>query len=210
MLNSQKKRAEEVLKRAEDVTRNLEEAAEAQSAARNAITRANDDINLATIDLEQIDEESIDAQKRANETVTQVNSLNDRLLTVQKNALRNDVDAKDVKSRSEQVKDLAVNAHDLASQLKNNYQQANASLTERARKTEGARERAQLLLARASKITVDTSNKLKALQAMNDLYKVNERDLEKLESRVHRLSSDLSIAFNTIQEQSDYYRRCNS
>lgn len=53
----------------------------------------------------------------------------------------------------------------LSFQLKNNYQQANNSLTDRARKTEGARERAQLLLSRASKITVDTSNKLKALQS---------------------------------------------
>lgn len=51
--------------------------------------------------------------------------------------------------------------------MKNEYLSANASLTERARKSEGARERAQLLLSRASKITVDTANKLKELQSKN-------------------------------------------
>lgn len=65
----------------------------------------------------QIDNETGDAQKRANETSGQVNSLNDRLHNLQKNALKNDLDAKDVKNRAEKVKEQAVNAHDAASQV---------------------------------------------------------------------------------------------
>lgn len=49
-------------------------------------------------------------------------------------------------------------------QLKKDYKSANNSLNDRARNSEGSRERAQALLSRASSITVDTTNKLKDLQ----------------------------------------------
>lgn len=49
-------------------------------------------------------------------------------------------------------------------QLKNQYKQANDTLTSKSGSSEVARERAQQLLQRASRITVDTNNKLKELR----------------------------------------------
>lgn len=114
--------------------------------------------------------------------------------------------------------------------MKNEYLSANTSLTERARKSEGARERAQLLLSRASKITVDTANKLKELQsesskihsygseinrsfvlsAMNDLYKSNEKELNDLDSTLNHLNVDVAHHLNTITERASHYRQCTS
>lgn len=49
-------------------------------------------------------------------------------------------------------------------QLKNEYKQANNSLSAKAVTSESARERAQNLLQRASRITVETTGKLKELK----------------------------------------------
>ena len=78
--------------------------------------------------------------------------------------MKNDFDAKDIKTQAEEVKDSAKNAQQLATQLKNKYKNANDSLTEKAITSEDARARAQQLLTRASKITVATTGKLKELQ----------------------------------------------
>lgn len=49
-------------------------------------------------------------------------------------------------------------------QLRDQYKKANETLTTKAASSEVARERAQQLLQRASRITVDTNNKLKELR----------------------------------------------
>lgn len=49
-------------------------------------------------------------------------------------------------------------------QLRNQYRDANINLNNKASSSESARERAQKLLQLASKITVDTSSKLKELK----------------------------------------------
>lgn len=48
--------------------------------------------------------------------------------------------------------------------MQNLYNKANITLTSKASSSEIARERAQQLLQRASKITVDTNTKLKELK----------------------------------------------
>lgn len=59
-------------------------------------------------------------------------------------------------------------------QLKNQYKQANDTLTSKSASSEVARERAQQLLQRASRITVDTTNKLKELRGKQRLCKYLE------------------------------------
>lgn len=90
--------------------------------------------------------------------------LHGKLNDLQKNFLKNDLDAKDIKKQADLVRDSASNAHEIATQLHDKYRQANDSLSTKALTSESARERAQQLLQRASKITVDTSSKLKELQ----------------------------------------------
>lgn len=55
-------------------------------------------------------------------------------------------------------------------QLKNQYKEANDKLSSKSESTESAREKAQSLLQRAFKITVDTNNKLKELKGMQNLF----------------------------------------
>lgn len=94
--------------------------------------------------------------------------------------------------------------------MKNNYRQANDSLTDRASATESARARAQQLLNRASKVTVSTTTKLTQLQTMADTYQNNEKDLRDLQSRIDTLNTEMSWYMDKIQQRSDYYRTCTS
>lgn len=94
--------------------------------------------------------------------------------------------------------------------MRNKYRQANDSLTEKAITSESARERAQQLLQRASKITVDTSSKLKELQAMADVYRNNDRELQALQGKVDDLNSKMNEYLDVIQTHSDRYRQCTS
>lgn len=94
--------------------------------------------------------------------------------------------------------------------MKNNYRQANDSLTDRASSTESARARAQQLLQRASVVTVNTQNKLAQLQSMADIYQNNERELHGLQSRIDELNNEMVGYLEKIQTRSDYYRTCSS
>lgn len=95
-------------------------------------------------------------------------------------------------------------------QLRNDYREANSSLTEKASTSEGARARAQQLLQRASQITVDTTLKLGKLHSMSETYAHNDRDLGELQLRVDGLNSEITKHLAIIQERSEYYRQCTS
>jgi hypothetical protein len=49
-----------------------------------------------------------------------VSKLQNRLNVLQRNLLKNELDAKDIKTQAENVKDSAGNAHELATQVKIN------------------------------------------------------------------------------------------
>lgn len=94
--------------------------------------------------------------------------------------------------------------------MKNNYRDANDSLTEKASSTESARARAQQLLQRASVVTVNTQNKLAQLQSMADTYQYNERELRGLQARIDSLNNEMTGYLDQIQSRSEYYRTCSS
>lgn len=180
-----------------------------------------------------------------------------RLEQLQKDNIRNELDAKDINNQAETVKDSANNAHESATrvrcrivecavrkvcsfnsfpfwlfQLKNDFKTANESLTAQARQTESARARAQNLLNRASKITVDTNTQLTALQgkltssgqyweiqqilsalfslfsAMDDIYKSNEREIQTLETELNDLTAKITVYLENIQTSAERYRQC--
>lgn len=131
-----------MLEKAEKVVEALNDADAAQTKAKEAINQANSDISLAKDDLEQvslkfmkinrkkqlsyilfmnfnlqIDGETGEAQQKANETAQKVDVLSERLSELQKNFLKNDLDAKDIKKQADQVRDSASNAHEEATQV---------------------------------------------------------------------------------------------
>lgn len=94
--------------------------------------------------------------------------------------------------------------------MRNDYRQANVSLTEKASTSESARARAQQLLHRASVITVSTGEKLSKLQSMSDTYITNHKELGNLQSRVDDLNLDITNNLGVIQQKSNFYRQCTS
>lgn len=60
----------------------------------------------------QIDGETIEAQVKANETATKVDQLLEELNKLQKNVLKNEFEAKEIKTQSDIVREAANNAHD--------------------------------------------------------------------------------------------------
>lgn len=69
----------------------------------------------------QIDVETIDAQKRANVTSTVVENLQLKLNKLQKKFLKNDFDAKEIKSQADIVKESASTAHEQATKVFDKY-----------------------------------------------------------------------------------------
>ncbi|XP_065087000.1 laminin subunit beta-1 isoform X1 [Ochlerotatus camptorhynchus] len=205
-----KDRAEKVLEEAIEVTKALDDADDAQKKARQSIKRANEDIQSAKIDLEEIDKETDDAHKRANVTASKVEELKTRLNKLHVSNVQNDQDAEEIIKQAETVKESANTAHDLATQLKDNYKTANATLTARSNASESARERAQNLLNRASKITVETTNQLKKLQELYKTYESNQNELGSLETHIQGLTEQINTYLNKIQSDADRYRQCTT
>lgn len=60
----------------------------------------------------QIDGVTVEAQQKANETAAKVDELFEQLNKLQKNVLKNEFDAEEIKAQSELVREAANNAHD--------------------------------------------------------------------------------------------------
>lgn len=136
--------------------------------------------------------------------------LNGKLNEIQKSFQRNEVDANEIKNQADLVRDAATNAHDLATSLQDTYRQANSSLTEKASTSESARQRAGQLLQRASKIAGTTNTKLKELDAMMEVHRTNNADLEGLKQRLDGLNGQMAEYLGVIQKNADRYRQCTS
>jgi coxsackievirus/adenovirus receptor len=208
--NHTKQRADNVLETANKVVLALSETEEAQEKALEAIKKSKTDVELAKNDLGQIDIETIEAHKRANETSNTVDHLQSKLHDLQKRLLTIDSDAEKVQRKAENVKSESAHAFGTADNLRNNYKATNDKLNERAKTSEDARERAQQLLKRASKITVETDDKLKELNEIFDSYKSNEKELNVLEEKIDSLNDRMNGYLSQIQENADRYRQCSS
>lgn len=108
------------------------------------------------------------------------------------------------------MRDATNNAHELAAVLLERYRQANASLTDKAATSEAARQRARLLLGRASKIAGVTSAKLKELEDMMTVHRSNSDDLESLKGRLDGLNAEMTQYLGVIQSHADRYRQCTA
>lgn len=129
---------------------------------------------------------------------------------MQKKLAKNELDAKDINWQTDKVKESANNAHELATQLRDEYKTANASLSTKAKTSESARERATALLQRASRITLEATGKLNKLQEMTNIYNTNESEIEAMEKRIGELNIEMADYLNVIRSRADLYRECTS
>ncbi|XP_037816684.1 laminin subunit beta-1 [Lucilia sericata] len=206
--NATKELANEILTTANTVVKNLDDADISQEIALDAILQANSNIELAAKDLDQIDAETSEAEAPANATAQHVEELAKKVNRLQKNILKNELDAKDVKNEADKVKESARNAHADAQQLQHSSSAANQTLTDRAIRSENARERAKQLLQRASKLTVDTKEKLRELKLMQESYREKNDKLQKLQDTLQPLHAELSTHLKNIQTNAERYRQC--
>lgn len=136
--------------------------------------------------------------------------LGKELNELQKKLAKNELDAKEINLKTDRVKESANNAHELATQLRNEYKSANESLSTKAKTSESARERATALLQRASRVTLEATGKLNELQEMTDIYNTNEAEIASMEQRIEWLNAEMGVHLNTIRARADWYRECPS
>lgn len=158
----------------------------------------------------QIDGQTGDAQSKAGDTASTVAGLSKELSELQKKLAKNELDAREINAKTDKVKESANNAHELATQLRNQYKSANESLSTKAKTSESARERATALLQRASRITLEATGKLNELQEMTDIYNTNESEIAAMEDRIDSLNVEMAEHLNTIRMRADWYRECPS
>lgn len=219
-----------MLGKAKNVVEALDTADNAQNKANEAIQKANVDIDLAKSDLEQvcgfgsllspdhgltylslqIDGQTGDAQTKATDTANTVLGLAKELNDLQKKLAKNELDARDINLQTDKVKESANNAHESATQLRNEYKTANESLATKAKTSESARERATALLQRASRITLEATGKLQELQKMTNIYNTNEYEIAAMEERIGDLNIEMTNYLNVIRSRADWYRECPS
>nr|CAD7395642.1 unnamed protein product [Timema poppensis] len=194
-----RKDAIQILETAQNVVDALNEAKEAQDKAEDAISKAKKDIETAKLDLTSISSETDEAQQKANETVTDVDLLKDRLKQLQTSVLINERAANEVAEAARKVKDEANSAEENANYLSNDYQQAADSLQRRTAASSESQKRARGLLERASQFSVGTTAKLKDLEECRKLKKKqseNERKAQVAEVE----KAEFSLAANTSLE----------
>ncbi|XP_073827458.1 laminin subunit beta-1 [Musca autumnalis] len=206
--NNTKELANNILKTANTVVENLNDADEAQSKAGDAIAQAKSNIELAAQDLDQIDNETGEAEAPANATVQHVEELAVKVARLNKNIFTNKLDAEEVKNEADKVKESAKSAREDARKLQNASNVANQTLTDRAVRSENARERAKKLLQRASKLTVETQGQLSELKLMQDSYKEKSDQLLKLQEGLIPLQDELAQHFKHIKATAEHYMQC--
>nr|NP_476618.1 LanB1, isoform A [Drosophila melanogaster]NP_723319.1 LanB1, isoform B [Drosophila melanogaster]P11046.4 RecName: Full=Laminin subunit beta-1; AltName: Full=Laminin B1 chain; Flags: Precursor [Drosophila melanogaster]AAF52563.1 LanB1, isoform A [Drosophila melanogaster]AAN10647.1 LanB1, isoform B [Drosophila melanogaster] len=206
--NATKEKADKILDSANSVVESLAAADESQGKAKDAIQQANSNIELAGQDLEKIDEETYSAEAPANNTAQQVEKLAKKVQKLQNNIMKNDRDAKEITKEAGSVKLEAMRARGEANNLQSATSATNQTLTDRASRSENARERAKQLLQRASKLTVDTNAKLKDLNDLQTVYLNKNQQLLRLQAEIGPLNKELNEHLIHIKERGSHYRQC--
>lgn len=57
---------------------------------------------------------------------------------------------------------------------------------------------------------METTDKLKALKDMNDIYNTNDQEIGRMEQRIADLNEEMSRYVFAIQSSADRYRQCTS
>lgn len=205
-----RKDAHLTLEMANKVLQALNETQSAQEAAEKAVQKANNDIDAAKNDLAPIAMETEEARIKAINVTNDVESLRSRLSDLQKNRLKVESDAEQVKQEADDVVNRAKDAELKAKQLQNDFERTNKTLAAQANQTTKSRDRAQLLLERATKLASDTQSQLKLLINMEELYNDHNEQLNTLEKQIADLNTQMNYYLSEITKRSDYYRSCTT
>nr|XP_018916395.1 PREDICTED: laminin subunit beta-1 [Bemisia tabaci] len=207
--DSAKNKAEVTLKTAEKVTEALNEAEIAQEKANQAIREANNNITVAKKDLTLIGNETDEAETKAEETVKEVEILQERLKALQTKFLENGRDAKNVELEASAVEIEVETARNKTVKLQEEHKKAEHRLKNRVSSSATARNKATELHRKASQLYVNTNSKLKELlEAEKSLFE-QEQMLIDLSKEVDTLNVRISESLSVIGSQSEYYRNCN-
>lgn len=115
----------------------------------------------------QIASETADAQSKAGESVTEVESLRDRLRELQRKLIKNERDVKDAAREAEVAASLAARAGQGASELETAYQRALSALNDKAARGGDARERSARLQEKANRLSASVLAKYQELRGIS-------------------------------------------
>ena len=189
----------------------LDEARKAQDLADSAIKKANEDITLSEKDLTEIIDVTSEAKKKADNTKDSVDALENRLKTLLSHAGRNEFIVKEeIAIQGAKVGEEAKAVENKTYVLGEKYKQASDILNERVDKSKANIQRAKRLLQQASELTADTSTKFKDLDAMDSVYKDNEKILSNLMADVDAMTEEMNHQLEDIERKSQTYRQCST
>jgi len=200
--------AENILTKAQEFLDTLGQAESTQELIKVAINNTNNNITQAKLDLTQITSETGEAKQKANETVAEVNGLQERVKALQTGFLKNEKDAQEVRAEAESMTSEVKKAEDRAREMQSAYNQAVDKLEARARDSVLAQARAHNLLEKASQLSLNTTDKLKQLKDAEVLYRDQEKELVGLADTIKEFNERMSDALLHINNMSSKYRNC--
>lgn len=105
-----------------------------------------------------------DAQQKSNETVAEVDGLQNKLKHLQTRFLKNERDAREVSEEASMISGEARRAQERASELQSAYKNAEELLKRRSSTARESQEKVSGLLKKASELSLGTMAKLKELK----------------------------------------------
>ncbi|XP_074646812.1 laminin subunit beta-1-like [Tubulanus polymorphus] len=203
-----KKAADTILNTAQYVTDALKEAERAQDAAVAAINNATNAIDKTEQDLAMVESETNSALKVANKSLHNVMNLRDRTDEVKKvfAVNKNSVDKAQSQANSSLV--LANKAKEDADDLEKRYKDAADKIDQKYNMTINARDRANRLREKATKLALDTSKKYRDLKNMEYQFIHNEKALKDLSGEIAALSKRMTEYLGYIQTKAKHYNEC--
>ncbi|XP_037091485.1 laminin subunit beta-1-like isoform X2 [Pollicipes pollicipes] len=205
-----KSAAEKILQTAESVMTALDRAETAQQAARTAMGSVETIVELAEADLVSIASVAGEAQRLADESLTNVNALRVRQKDLIREFSRNELDVKGAIKEARLAAALADKAEQNVGSLETAYQEAIDLLSSKSDASVSARERAQSLLERANKLASQALGQVAELEEMNSEFTRHEIRLTDLSDEVMALNARMEAYLRTITERAEYYRTCQS
>ncbi|XP_076033711.1 laminin subunit beta-1 isoform X3 [Oratosquilla oratoria] len=205
-----KAEAEGTLSVAERVLKALEEAKAAQEAVEVALNTANNDVQKASTHLTQIASETSVAQTRASDSLKDVEDLEERVAKVKSQYTINQRYLIDANQEVSQASLKAKKAANDAAQLQDSYDSLVEKLTIKSAETEKARNRAEELKKRATKLASEVNTKLDILKELEEAFYRNEQKIETYEDDIRRMEISMVEYHEYILEKTEFYATCQS
>ena len=188
----------------------LNNSEDAQGKAAEAIAQASKDISATKNHLTQITSETSVAQTKANESLSKVIDLEERVSAVQKQYHINERSMILTKSAVDQAALKAQRAKNEKAELEDKYQNILDQLETKSNAAESARKRAEKLKKEANTLAADADARVKLLQSMEEDYRNNENKLDDYEQQIRIMEEMMEIYSEYIFQKTTIYTTCTS